>query len=126
MEKFSRRPTETRAIIQEMYRSSRKDFGTISPLYLRREPDSSWFISRKSGIGHVGRSFQEAFDHSLNGAPDNYKRLAASMINGNVAPAIGFGDHATGERRPSFAACENCDKRADTGRSLAQLDDPQW
>ena len=41
--------------------------------------------------------FKMAFDHSLNGAPDSFNWLAASMINGNVAPAVGFGDYATGE-----------------------------
>lgn len=30
-------PIETRAIIQKMYRSSRKVFGIISPLYLHRQ-----------------------------------------------------------------------------------------
>jgi len=43
------------------------------------------------------------FDHSVNGVSDNYKRLAASVINGNVAPATGFGDHAIAERRPSYS-----------------------
>ena len=43
------------------------------------------------------------FDHSVNGVSDNYKRLAASVINGNVAPATGFGDHAIAERRLSYS-----------------------
>ena len=46
---------------------------------------------------------RRAFGHSFNGMPDNYKRLAASVINGNVAPATGFGDHAIAERRPSYS-----------------------
>ena len=36
--RISRPPTETRAIIQKMYRSSRKVFGTSSPLCLHRRP----------------------------------------------------------------------------------------
>jgi len=44
-----------------------------------------------------------AFDHSFNGLPDNFNRLAPSVINGNVAPAAGFGSHANTERRPSYS-----------------------
>lgn len=47
--------------------------------------------------------FKTVFDHSLNGVPDTFNRLAPSAINGNVVPAAGIGGHAAAERRPSYS-----------------------
>ena len=67
-----------------------------------------------------------AFDHSFNGLPDNFNRLAASVINRSVAPTAGFGSHATAERRPSYSLPATIVTSTPTPPgSWAQLDDPQ-
>ena len=70
--------------------------------------------------------FKMAFDHSLNGAPDSFNWLAASMINGNVAPAVGFGDYATGESHSGSLPAKIVTSAPTLSGRWLELDDPEW
>lgn len=66
--------------------------GMIPPGTVQGKPALSMPVDR----------IKTAFDHSFNGMPDNFNRLAASVINGSVVPTAGFSSRATAERRPSY------------------------
>jgi hypothetical protein len=57
-----------------------------------------------------------AFDHSFNGLPDNFNRLAPSVINGNVAPTAGFGDPSAGNRPPGYSLPPAASSEVDANR----------